>query len=332
MNRTQAYSASGLLMGLGIVLVAMVWHLSVGAKSLPFGTVLEAFLHFDEGQFNHIIVRDLRLPRALIAALVGASLAVAGALMQGVTRNPLADPALLGLMAGASLAAVLALSVFDLQSQTLLPVIAAVGALLAAILVWTVASRAPGGATPLSLTLSGAALSAFFAAIISVLHLLDQQTFDALRGWLVGSVAGRDLSELIWSLPWMLIGLAAAIVLAPSVTALSMGDEQAAGLGIPITRRKAQLLLCVVVLTASSVAMAGPLGFIGLVIPHLVRLFIGSDYRWIIPYSALFGAAYLLGVDVIARLVVRPQEIATGLITAMLGAPLLIYLVRSRLN
>lgn len=332
MNRSAAYSTSGLLVGVALVLLAIVWHISVGAKSLPFATVIEAFAQFDEQQFNHIIVRELRLPRALIAVFVGASLAVAGALMQGVTRNPLADPGLLGLMAGASLAAVIALSVFNLQSQTLLPLIAAMGALIAAVLVWLVASRAPGGATALSLTLSGAALSGFFAALISILHLLDQATFDALRGWLVGSVAGRDLSDLAWSLPWMLLGLAGAIVLAPSVTALSMGDEQAAGLGINLARRKTQLLICVVMLTAASVAMAGPLGFIGLVIPHLVRLFIGSDYRWIVPYSALLGAAYLLGVDAIARLIVRPQEIATGLITAMLGAPLLVYLVRVRLK
>lgn len=332
MSRVTIYSSGGLLFGMACVLLTLVWHLSVGAKSLPFATVIDAFTQFDAGIFDHIIVRELRLPRALIAALVGASLAVAGALMQGVTRNPLADPGLLGLMAGASLAAVLSVSVFGLETAVWLPLIAAFGALLAAALVWTVAARAPGGATSLSLTLAGAAISGLLGAIISVLHLLDQQTFDILRGWLVGSIGGRGLTELYWSLPWLLAGLIGAVVLAPSVTALAMGDEQAAGLGIQITQRKAQLLACVVMLTAASVALAGPLGFIGLVIPHVVRLFVGSDYRWIVPWSAVFGAAYLLGIDAIARLILRPQDVATGLLTALVGAPLLVYLVRVRIR
>lgn len=327
-----AFSGVGLLLGLLVLAICFIWHLAVGAKSLEFGTVLQALFAYDDSEFSHMIVRELRMPRALIALAVGASLSVAGALMQGVTRNPLADPSLLGLMSGASLAAVLAVTFIGAHSMAWLPLIAAIGALCSALLVWLVASAAPGGATPLSLTLSGAAISGFIGAIISILHLLNQDTFEALRGWLVGSLSGRDMQDLLWTLPWLMIGLVAACVLAPSVTALAMGDESAAGLGIHVLRRKAQLLIFVVMLTAASVALAGPLGFIGLVIPHVVRLFIGADYRWIVPYSAILGAAYLLGVDVLARLVMRPQEIATGLLTAMLGAPILIYLVRSRIQ
>ncbi|WP_233546175.1 FecCD family ABC transporter permease [Salinibius halmophilus] len=327
-----AYSSLGLLIGLAVLIVFFVWHISVGAKSLEFSTVLQALFQYDDSQFSHMIVRELRMPRALIALVVGASLSVAGALMQGVTRNPLADPGLLGLMSGAALAAVLAVTYIGMHTMAWLPLIAAMGALLSALLVWLVASAAPGGATPLSLTLSGAAISGFIGAIISIIHLLNQDTFESLRGWLVGSLSGRDLQELYWSLPWMIVGLVGAVVLAPSVTALAMGDESAAGLGINVVKRKAQLLICVVILTASSVALAGPLGFIGLVIPHVVRMFMGSDYRWIVPYSAIFGAAYLLGIDVLARLLMRPQEIATGLLTAIVGAPLLIYLVRVRIK
>lgn len=326
------FTGAGLLLGLLLLAVCFVWHIAVGAKSLELGTVVQALFAYDDAEFSHMIVRELRMPRAFIALSVGASLSVAGALMQGVTRNPLADPGLLGLMSGAALAAVLAVTFIGAHSMAWLPLIAAIGALCSALLVWLVASAAPGGASPLSLTLSGAAISGFIGAIISILHLLNQDTFESLRGWLVGSLSGRDMQELYWSLPWLIVGLVAACILAPSVTALAMGDESAAGLGINVIRRKAQLLICVVVLTAASVALAGPLGFIGLVIPHVVRMFIGADYRWIVPYSAIFGAAYLLGVDVIARLAMRPQEIATGLLTAILGAPILIYLVRSRIK
>jgi iron complex transport system permease protein len=326
------YSSAGLLIGCLCVVLCFIWHISVGAKSLTFLTVVDAFWHFNSSNFDHIIVRSMRLPRALIAITVGAALAVAGAIMQGVTRNPLAEPGLLGLLSGASFAAVISVSFFGLETVALLPVIAAMGALLSAVVVWLVASRAVGGATPLTLTLAGAAVSGLMAAIVSILNLLDQQTFEVLRGWLVGSLTNRGLSDLKVTLPWIGLGLVGALLLAPSITSLAMGDEQAAGLGINVTRRKWQLLACVVILTAASVTLAGPLGFVGLVIPHMVRMFLGADYRWVVPYAAIFGAAYLLGVDTLARLIVRPQEIATGLITALLGGPLFIYLVRIRLR
>lgn len=319
-----------------VMLVAAVfgfiWHVSVGAKSLPFSDVVNAFLRYDPAEFSHIIVREIRLPRAQIAVLVGASLSVAGALMQGVTRNPLADPGLLGLLSGASLALVASVTLFGSELLAWMPLVAATGALIAAVLVWLIASKAPGGATPLTLTLAGATVSAFLLAIISIIHLIDQETFASLRLWLVGSLAAGSKEALYWSAPWLMVGLAFAILLGPSVTALSMGDETASGLGINTARRKLQLLLCVVVLTAASVALAGPLAFIGLVVPHVARLFVGSDYRWIVPFSALLGAAYLLGVDTLARVALRPVEFSTGLLTAMLGAPLLMYLVRVRLR
>lgn len=323
---------TGYTIGAVVLILVVIWHLSVGAKPLSFSVVISAFWQFDPSSFDHVIVRDLRLPRALIALSVGAALAVAGALMQGVTRNPLADPGLLGLMAGAALAAVISVSVFNLSVHFWLPWVAALGALLSGLVVWLVATRAPGGATPLTLTLAGAALSSLMFALITILNLLDQATFESLRGWLVGSIGGRSLSEFTQVLPVMSLGLIASLILAPSVTTLAMGDEQAAGLGLNVVRLKVLLLLCVVVLTATSVALAGPLGFVGLVIPHVVRMFVGADYRWVVPYCALFGAIYLVGVDVVARLILRPQEIATGLITALVGAPILIYLVRTRVN
>lgn len=320
--------------GVPILLIALVaaflFHIAVGAKQLPISTVFEALISFDSTNFDHVIVQNLRLPRAALALVVGASLSLAGALMQGVTRNPLADPGLLGLTTGAAFAVVVAHSVFGFTSMAFTPWIAMSGALGAAVIVFFISRMVPGGATPLSMTLAGAAVSAFLGTIISVIHLLNQDTFENLRVWLTGTLAGRDITLLWYVGPWMLIALVGGILLAPRVTVLAMGDEVAQGLGVKTGMLKAQLLAVVVVLTAGSVALAGPLGFIGLVIPHVVRLYVGSDYRWIVPYAALTGAAYLVSVDIVARVAIPPREISTGIITALLGAPLFVHLVRRR--
>lgn len=307
-----------------------IWHLSVGAKTIPFGDVISAFAQYDDSNFNHLIVRELRLPRAFIAMIVGASLGVAGAIIQGVTRNPIAEPSLLGLMAGAAYAVVLVTGWTGSASLPFLPMVAAVGALLAAALVLSIARAAPGGMTPVTLILAGSAVSLFVAALIAIHQLQDQETFEALRGWLVGSLSGISFMAFVWALPWLLIGLAGALLLAPVLSTLALGDEMAQGLGVNVVRRKQQLLVIAVMLTAGSVALVGPMAFVGLVIPHLVRLFVGADYRAIVPCSALFGAAYLVGVDSVARVVLQPVEISTGLVTAMIGAPCLVYLVHKK--
>lgn len=320
--------------GVPILLIALIaaflFHIAVGAKPLPISTVFEALVSFDSTNFDHVIVQNLRLPRAALAVVVGASLSLAGALMQGVTRNPLADPGLLGLTTGAAFAVVVAHTVFGFTSMAFTPWIAMSGALGAAVIVFFISRMVPGGATPLSMTLAGAAVSAFLGTIISVIHLLNQDTFENLRVWLTGALAGRDITLLWYVGPWMLIALIGGILLAPRVTVLAMGDEVAQGLGVRTGILKAQLLAVVVVLTAGSVALAGPLGFIGLVIPHVVRLYVGSDYRWIVPYAALTGAAYLVSVDIVARVAIPPREISTGIITALIGAPLFVHLVRRR--
>lgn len=325
-----AVAWSGLPVGLAILALLFAVHIATGAKGLPLSTVWEALIHRDPAEFNHMIIWDLRLPRALIAMTVGAALSVAGALMQGVTRNPLAEPGILGLLAGASFAVVITTFFFGTQSIYWMPWLAAGGALAAALAVYLISFWAPGGPTPLTLTLAGVAITAFLSAIISVLHLLNQDNFDNLRVWLSGSLAGRDLSVLVVVGPWIAGALLVSFALARQITVLAMGDDVAKGLGVKTGKLKLQLLLVVVILSACSVALAGPLGFIGLVIPHVVRLFTGADYRWIVPYSALIGASYLLGIDVIARVAVAPQEISTGIITAMVGAPLFVHLVRQR--
>lgn len=314
----------------GAIALLFALHISVGAKPLPLEVVAEALLARDPADFNHSIIWDLRLPRALIAVTVGAALSVAGALMQGVTRNPLADPGLLGLMAGASFAVVMSALLFGPAMAAWAPWIAALGALASAVVVYAIALSTPGGPTPLTLTLTGAVISAFLAALISIAHLLNQDTFDSLRVWLSGSLAGRSLETLGVTGPPIALALLAGIALAPRVTALAMGDEVAKGLGIRTGLLKLQLLVVVVVLTASAVALAGPLGFVGLVIPHVARMLVGSDYRWIVPFSALIGAAFLLGTDTLARIAIPPREISTGIITALVGAPVFVQLVRMR--
>ncbi len=321
---------SGVPVLLLVLAGAFLLHIAVGAKPLAASTIIDALFSFDEKNFDHVIIRNLRLPRAVIGLVVGASLALAGALMQGVTRNPLADPALLGLTSGAAFAVVVTMALFGLSSMALIPWIAMSGALGAALIVYVIARLVPGGATPLSLTLSGAAISAFLGAVISIVHLLNDDTFDNLRVWLTGGLAGRDIGLLFHVGPWMALALIGGILLASRVTILAMGDDVAQALGVRTGLLKTQLLAVVVVLTACSVALAGPLGFIGLVIPHVVRLYVGSDYRWIVPYAALTGAIYLISVDIVARVAIPPREISTGIITAMIGAPLFVHLVRQR--
>ena len=316
---------------LGLLTLAFVWHISVGAKTIPLGTVAEAFLAYDRTTFDHVVIRDLRLPRAAIAVMVGTALSVAGALMQGVTRNPLADPGLLGLLAGASFAVVIFHGFLGLGGSGAIPLFAAAGALAGALVVWGIAVAAPGGATPSTLVLAGAAVTAFLGALISMAHLIDEDSFEQLRVWLTGTLAGRRTETALWALPWTLAGLLVAFGAARQVTALAMGEEAATGLGVDVRKLQVAILFAVVALTASAVAVAGPLGFVGLVIPHVVRLFAGHDYRAVVPWSALAGAIYMLSADIVARLALAPIEISTGLVTAILGAPVFVWLVRARL-
>lgn len=314
----------------GAVALAMLWHLSVGARAVPLDQVWQALVRPDPDIFDHAVVRDLRLPRALGAAAAGAMLAVAGALMQAVTRNPLAEPATLGLMAGASSTVVVAIGWLGIAGTAFVPVFAAGGAVAAALLVWTLANAVPGGARPLTLVLAGAAVTAFLEAVDGALLLLNEEVFRDLRLWMSGSLAGVDLARLAQAAPWGLAGLAIALGIARPLTALALGDETAQGLGLPVARLRLVALAAVVALTAASVAVAGLMIFVGLVIPHVVRLFAGADYARIVPMSALAGAAYLVVVDTFARIVLAPSELATGLMTALLGAPVFLWLVRTR--
>lgn len=313
--------------GLGVVVVL---SLALGARDVPVATAWDSFTAYDETVRDQLIVRSLRVPRTLIGLAVGAALAVAGALMQGTTRNPLADPGILGVNAGASVGVVLAIFVLGVTSPAGWVGFAMAGAFAAAVVVYTLGSRGRGGATPVKLALAGAATTAMLFAVTDAVVLLDQMTLDAYRFWLVGSLSGRDLAVLGAVAPAMLLGGIVSLGVAPSMDAMSLGDDVATALGQRVGVTRAVVAAAVVLLVGSAVAVAGPITFVGLVVPHVARAITGPSHRWLLPMSALLGPVLLLGADVIGRLVVRPGELQVGIVTAVVGAPLFIALVRRR--
>jgi iron complex transport system permease protein len=302
-----------------------------GAARIGAVEVISAFTDYG-GSEEDLIIRTLRVPRALIAALVGASLGVAGAIMQGLTRNPLAEPGILGINAGAALAVVGAVFVLGVSSLTTYALFAFVGAGIAAVVVYGLGSLGRGGMTPIKITVAGAALAALLSSLTTAILILDQRTLDEIRFWLAGSVAGRDLALLLQVLPYISVGLILALGLSRQITTLTLGEDVAAGLGQRTAWVKGLAAIAVVLLAGSAVAIAGPIWFVGLVVPHVVRFFVGVDYRWIMPYSVLFGAILLVSADIAARVVLRPQELPVGVMTALVGAPFFIYLARWRVK
>lgn len=319
-----------LLWGLGVVCVVLFlmfgMSLAVGVTNIPLQEIWGALGAFN-GSTEHWIVRSIRLPRSLIGVFVGASLAVSGGIMQGLTRNPIASPTLLGVNAGAALALVVGLFTWGDIPLSLEAVLALIGAALGAIAVYGLASLGRGGLTPLNLVLAGAAMTAFFSALTTTSLLLNQRAFDEIRFWLIGSISGRNAELFLRVLPLFGVGLLLALALGRQITTLSLGEAIAQGLGQQTAWVKGLGLLAVVLLAGGSVAIAGPLGFVGLITPHLARTWVGTDYRWILPYSAVFGAILVLGADILARLLLYPQELPVGLILPIFGAPFFLYLL-----
>ncbi|MBD2091510.1 iron ABC transporter permease [Microcoleus sp. FACHB-1515] len=324
-----------LLLGLGVGAVilfgCLVLSLTLGAADIPPATVISALFAFD-GSTEHLIIRTVRLPRSLIAIAVGGALSVAGALMQGLTRNPLAAPDILGVDAGAAFAVVVAVFLFGSESIRTQMGVAFLGAGIVAIAVYGIGSLGRGGLTPLNLTIAGAALTALIASLTAGILIVSQRTLEEIRFWLAGSVAGRDLDLLWQALPFLAIGLALALALGRPITAMSLGDDVARSLGQRTGWVKGISALSVVLLAGGSVAVAGPIGFVGLIIPHLVRFFVGVDYRWIVPYSAVFGAILLVVADICARLILRPIELPVGLVMPLIGAPFFVYLTHQKVK
>ena len=269
-----------------------------------------------------------RVPRTVLAMLVGAALAVSGAVMQGVTRNPLADPGILGVTTGAALFVVAGIAFFGLASPTSYIWVAIAGAALAASFVYAVGSLGRGGATPLKLALAGAASSAAFTSLISAILLPRIDVMDSFRFWQIGGVGGAQTEKTLQVLPFLAVGALLSLATARGLNSLALGDDLARGLGEHVGRTRLLAAVGAVTLAGAATAVAGPIGFVGLAVPHLCRLLVGVDHRWLLPFSAVLGAALLTTADVVGRLVARPAEVDVGIVTALLGAPVFIAIVR----
>lgn len=330
-GRSPARQLFGLLIGIALLIGSLLASLSFGAAEIPFTTVWQSLIAFD-GSTDHLIITTVRLPRAAIAPIVGAALAVSGTLMQGLTRNPLADPGILGISAGAALAVVASTFAWGSLPASVYIWVALAGGAIAAIAVYGLGSIGRNGLTPLRLILAGAVLSYLLAALTTGLLILSQRTLEEIRFWLAGSIAGRDLDQLMQVAPYILIGLIVAFSLGSQITTLNLGEDVAKGLGLRTGWVKLSAAIGVVLLAGSAVALAGPIGFVGLIVPHIVRFWAGVDYRWLLPYAAVWGALLLSLADLTARLVIRPQELPVGIMTALVGAPFFIYLARLKVK
>jgi iron complex transport system permease protein len=321
--------AGGLLVAVAVLVVVLLSSVAFGSKPIPLGTVWHALV--EGGTSNDdLIVRSLRVPRTLLGLGVGVALGLAGALMQGVTRNPLADPGLLGVDAGAALAVVIAIYTLDVTALTGYVWFAFAGAALASMVVYLLGSLGRGGATPVKLALAGAALSALLGALTSAILLLDLETLDEYRFWVVGSLAGRGSEVVAQVTPFLVAGTILALLAARSLNTLALGDDVARSLGQRVGLARGVAALAIVILCGAATAAAGPIAFVGLTVPHVARAICGPDYRWILPWSLVLAPTLLLGADVIGRIIARPGEVQVGILTAFVGAPFFIALVRRR--
>lgn len=321
--------AVGLLAALGLLAVALVLSVSIGAKSIPLDRVWDVVVHPD-GSEDAIIVQDHRLPRTLLGLMVGAALGVAGALMQALTRNPLADPGLLGVNAGAAAAIVSAMAVLRDASLTTYIWFAFLGAAVASLLVYGLGARGRSGATPVRLALAGMAVTAALMSFVQGMTALQPRVFDDYRFWEVGALAGHDAALTAQIAPFIGAGLLLALGLARPLNALALGDDAGRALGARVARTRALVALAVILLCGAATAVVGPIVFVGLAVPHAARAITGPDQRWVMPFAMIIAPALLLSADVIGRVIDHPGEVQVGVVTAFLGAPLFIALVRRR--
>ncbi|NBE52845.1 FecCD family ABC transporter permease [Streptomyces boluensis] len=323
----QAIRAVGLLASVGVLALLVVASIALGAKQIPVGDVWHGLFH-NSGTDNDVVINDLRLPRTVLGLLVGAALGLAGAVLQALTRNPLADPGLLGINAGASAAVVSAISFLGVTSLTGYVWFAFLGAAAVSVLVYAL-----GGvrsATPVRLALAGTAVTAALLGYINAVMLLDSSALDKMRFWTVGSLASASMSTILQVAPFIAVGLLLALGIARPLNAMAMGDDTARALGARVNLTRVLAMTAATVLCGAATAACGPIVFVGLMVPHMVRAFTGPDQRWILPYSTVLSPVLLLGADVIGRLVARPAELQVGIVTALIGGPLFIYLVRRR--
>lgn len=321
----------GLLGAVLVMIVFMCASVIFGYTETDWKMAIDAITHND-GSNEHIIIQTVRIPRAFIASVVGASLAIAGTLMQTLTKNPLAEPGLFGINAGAGFTVVVAMTVFSVNSMQGFSALAFLGAAIAAVAVYAIGSFGREGLTPMKLTLAGAAMAAMFSSFTQGLLVLDEALLDQVLFWLAGSVQGRKLDTLISVLPYIGMGLLGSVLIAGKMNVLAMGEDVATGLGLNTFFIKITIGILVILLAGGSVAVAGPIGFVGIVIPHIARSMMGVDHRWVIPFSGVLGAILLLMADITARYLLMPSEVPVGVMTAIIGTPFFIIIARRGFN
>lgn len=310
------------------VLLAIAASLAIGSRTVPFESVIGALLDFDPVSADQAVVRQLRLPRTLVGLLAGAALPIAGALMQALTRNLLAGPGLLGINSGAALAVVLGSWLLGIADISMLVWLALVGAVVSMVVVYAVGSIGGSGTGPVRLALAGAAVTALMFALTRAVTLIDRASLEQYRFWVVGSLTGRDGEVVASIVPFIAVGTLIAFALTRSLNLLSMGEETARALGAQVGLTRAVAGLAIMLLAGAAVAGAGPILFVGLVIPHAARAMFGPDHRWLIPGAGLAGAALLLVSDTLGRVIAPPAEIQVGIVMAAIGGPAFVLVVR----
>ncbi|WP_069167870.1 iron chelate uptake ABC transporter family permease subunit [Nocardia altamirensis] len=318
---------SGWLATVALLLVVCLISLLVGTKAIPVVEVWSALLGSD-GSPDHVIVTDYRVPRTLLGLLAGIALGVAGCLMQGLTRNPLADPGLLGINAGAAFAITVAVAFFGVSEITTYVWFGFAGAAIVSLIVYRLGTAGRQGADPIRLTLAGIAVTAVLIGLTRGLILLNAKAFESMREWDSGSLTGRGYDIIGGATPFIVAGVFAAIIAARSLNALALGDDLAHSLGAHVGRTRLLTAVALTLLCGTATAAIGPITFVGLAVPHIARWIVGPDQRWMVAYSLLLAPILVLGSDVLGRILLRPDEVPAGLVTAFLGAPVLIWLAR----
>lgn len=314
-----------MMISLFSLLLCVLISLSFGARFVSFHEVWDTLIHSRMTSINEIVVHE-RIPRTVLGLIAGGSLGISGALMQAITRNPIADPSILGVNTGASLFVVGGIAFLGISSPEEYILLALLGAVITAIFVYGIGSMGPGGATPIKLALAGAATSAALSSLVNAIIMPREQVMNAVRFWQIGSISGATWEGIISVLPILLIGLFLGLISTPALDVLAMGDEMATGLGVRVGIVRLTGALSGVLLCGAITALAGPIGFVGLMVPHSMRLICGPSLRWIVPMSALGGAILLTLSDVFGRLIGSPGELEAGIVTAFIGAPILIII------
>lgn len=329
-HRSRAVLATGFVLLLGLLAVVCFFSITLGSRGVGIPTIWTAFTDYDPSSASQTVIRELRVPRTLIGIFAGAALGISGAILQGVTRNPLADPGIMGINAGAAAFIVFGIMVLGAQDVSTYVWFAFAGAGVATVTVYGIASFGREGATPVKLALAGAAVTAILTSITSAIVMTNVEALNQLRFWQVGSLAGRYFPVFWQTVPFLAIGLVVALGTGRALNGLALGEDLALALGQRVRLTRVVMFVTVAVLCGAATAACGPIVFVGLIVPHIARMICGPDYRWILSYSLLLTPILLLAADIVGRLAVAPGELQVGVVLGVLGAPAFILLVRYR--